>query len=278
MVVSEKAKTIGVLVCAVIALWIIWYTHDFRTYAKIHFLDVGQADATLIHVPTGEQMLIDCGKDSQGLEALQRTQNYFDRVIEYLVITHSDLDHFGGCHTILEHYHVEHILYNGLDKPGDVRWAGLWTAIVEEGAEVIALDDMFELVLGDVRVQSLFPDHDLRTSTEFSGNNSSVVLRVDSPKGSYLLTGDAEAEQEHYLIERTPEMLDVDVLKAGHHGSKTSSIEEFVVATSPDLAVVSAGADNRYGHPHGRVVSRFVRHEVGVLQTAIEGDIEFVLY
>lgn len=278
MGLSQQIKTTSFLVIIVLVLWVAGYTYDFRTHARIYFLDVGQADATLIHIPDGTQMLVDCGKDTRGLEALQRKQSYFDRTIEYLVITHADLDHFGGCIPILNTYTIEQVVYNGLDKAGDPRWEAMWEVIKEEGSEVVVVEQPMTWKLGELTIRSVFPNYPITQTPEFLGNNASVVLRIDSPEGSYLLTGDAEKEEEEFMLENMPGLLDVDVLKAGHHGSKTSSTEAFVSVVSPHTTVVSAGIGNRYGHPHGRVLARYKRHGVNILQTSMEGDISFMLY
>ncbi len=281
---SKKVTNLIVAVLLVVVVGGAWYWQRFLRYATIHFLDVGQGDATLIHVPPNTQMLIDCGRDAQGLAALARTQPYFDRTIEYLVLTHADADHYAGCIDILTRYTVEQFVFTGLGKRDHALWNAFMSHVQQGGSEIVQLVDTHTWYLDHVTITSLFPDqnivtHPLRFGSQVSqGNNASVVLRIDASHTSYLLMGDAEKQQEQYLVQQYGSALQSDVLKVGHHGSATSSTEEFLQHVGAGTGVISSGKENRYGHPAARVVARLKRHDIQVRRTDLEGDVQFMLY
>lgn len=251
------------------------------------FMDVGQGDATLI--TDGEtQVLIDCGIGDVVLTALGRNMPYFDRTIEYLIVSHADADHFGGCASVLHTFEVQHVYYNGLsEQRDDPKWAAFVAAVHEEGLELEPVDRVRTWDIGQAHVETLFPNFAITrmwratpSSKAVTDNNASVVVRISvAQQGRVLIMGDAEVEQEAYLAATyTNGELRADVLRTGHHGSKTSSTDVLLQAVGAKTAVISSGKDNRYGHPHERVVRRLERYGMTVRRTDIEGDISVVLY
>lgn len=237
---------------------------------NIHFLDIGQGDATLVTFGTGEQMLIDCAIDARILEALGRTLPFYDRTIEYLVVTHPDLDHYGGCIDVLERFDITHIYYTGVAKHNAYHTAFEQVLAAHPGTEFLVAPRRF--AFGSTTVEMLYPTEPLARESD-EPNNTSVIVLLTHIGHTALLMGDAEKEQEERLLEQYESKLDVDVLKVGHHGSKTSSIQDFVDATTPQHAVISAGGENSYGHPHLGVVRRFERASSTIWRTDKQGDI-----
>ena len=268
VITSKKIITVS---CALI-LFCILYVQKYNLDAKIYYLDVGQGDATLIHVPPHTQMLVDCGKTDQVLEAIGRNQAYYDRTIEYLVVSHADLDHYGGCIAVLERFDVVKVYYNGLEKDYDPAWRAFMKAIYDSDAELIVISERVQWEIGGLYIRSL-GGLDLS-----EGNNASVVLQLFSPNGVHLLTGDAEREREEYLSAEYGNALRSDIYKVGHHGSKTSSTDSFLKHVGASIGVISAGAGNQYGHPAARVVARLKRYGIEILETSVLGDVHFVLY
>ena len=268
--VLNKKKIITISCAVVIAC--VWYVYQFYAHAMIYYLDVGQGDATLIHVPPSTQMLVDCAKNDVVLEALGRHQAYYDRTIEYLVLTHADLDHYGGCISVLERFNVKKIFYNGLEKNYDPAWQTFKKAIEDEGAELVVVQGNERWEMGQLYIRAFGGPNNQE------GNNASVILQLFSLNGVHLLTGDAEAELEKFLSEKYGDELRSDVYKVGHHGSKTSSTDVFMQKIGASVGVISAGEDNQYGHPHARVVARLKRYGLEILETSVLGDIDFVLY
>jgi len=249
---------------------------------EITFLDIGQGDASFIEWPDGEQMLVDCAKDARILEALGRVMNFYDRQIDYLLVTHPDLDHYGGCTDVLERFEVENIIYTGLQK-GDASWEVFWQTVQEEGARYYQINEEEEWPIGDSNLHFLFPDYDVNSgSPPFSlakddTNNLSLVFMLSLGGVDVLFTGDMEDDLEKYLIGKYGDLLDAEILKVGHHGSGGSSSQEFLDIVTPELSTISVGADNKYGHPSLRVIRRLERQNSSVWRTDRQGDIKLYL-
>ncbi|PIR03135.1 MAG: hypothetical protein COV60_01930, partial [Candidatus Magasanikbacteria bacterium CG11_big_fil_rev_8_21_14_0_20_43_7] len=206
---------------------------------------------------------------------------------EYLVVTHPDLDHYGGCIDVLKRFDVSTIIYNGMEKPYDDLWVAFNSAIEEhqqEGKQYTLAEEQFVWTIASTTVNFLYPDHSIvddpgvpGVKKEANANDTSIIIKLSYGDQDVLLTGDAEEDLERYLVATYGDQLDVEILKAGHHGSQSSSIPEFISSTSPVLAIASAGKDNKFGHPARRVVRRFERAGVEFWQTDIHGDIVVTL-
>jgi competence protein ComEC len=249
-------------------------------FVKVTFLDIGQGDATFIEFPDGVQMLVDCAIDARIIEALGRVMPYYDHEIDYLLITHPDLDHYGGCTEVMKRFEIKNIVYTGMRKEYDDFWVEFWRTIEDEGAEYIEIDGEVVWDIASTTLHFLYPDHSIVDDPNIPGidndtgaNNSSIVFKLSFGESDILLTGDAEAELEVYLIATYGEQLDVESLKAGHHGSGSSSIQEFLDLVSPSSTFISSGLDNRYGHPSRRVLKRLERVGSQVWRTDLRGDI-----
>lgn len=251
---------------------------------KITFLDIGQGDATYLQFGDGEDMLIDCAIDGRILEALGRVMPWNDSVIDYLVVTHPDLDHYGGCEEVLKRFEVKHVVYNGLKKADSKVWQSFWGAVQEEHGEYTEVSNPHELTIASTTLEFLYPDHSIPVDSKIPGlnkdtgsNDTSIVVKVSYGNTSVLLMGDTEEPLEKYLIGQYSSELDVDVLKLGHHGSDSSSSQEFLETVSPEDAVVSCGKNNKYGHPSRRVMKRLERTSTTVWRTDTQGDVELVI-
>jgi competence protein ComEC len=221
---------------------------------QVTFLDVGQGDATLIESPTGTQVLIDGGKGSTVLRPLSRALGFFDRDIDMLIATHPDADHIGGLVDVLKRYRVHTIVMTENESDSPV-FEAFKNAVLKESAEIIFVraGEVFDLgsgVSGSTTLSILFPDYDPRG---LESNTSSIVSRLTYGESEYLFMGDSPQSIEEYLVGIASTTLTSDVLKVGHHGSRTSTAETFVTAVQPTYAIISAGKDNSYGHPHKEV-------------------------
>lgn len=242
---------------------------------SVSFLDVGQGDATLITTPDGVQVLIDGGPNSAVLRALGKQMSWFDRSIDMIVATHPDSDHIGGLIDVLERYEVKTIVLNGNQHttPVTERFAKM---IANEGAEVLVAEAGQKWQLGaSTTLSVLFPVSD---ASELESNMSSLIMRLTYKESDFLLTADAPMSIEQFLVESHGTRLKSEVLKVGHHGSKTSTDPLFVAAVQPALAVISAGKDNRYGHPHQSVLETLSgievmgTYEAGTVTVVTDGD------
>ena len=248
----------------------------------VSFLDIGQGDATFIVFPNGEQMLVDCAIDARILEALGRVMPFYDRDIDYLLVTHPDKDHYGGCPDVLDRFEIGHIIYNGYEKKDSTEWQAFWHFVQSEQAVHTDINKNQTMSIASTTITFLYPDHDLRVSPyvpleekkkEPNANNGSIVFLLSYGDIDMLFTGDAEKEVEQYLVDTYGSELDVEVLKVGHHGSNTSSIDPFVAEVTPEHAVISSGKENKYGHPSPRVLKRLERAHSTIWRTDIQGDI-----
>ncbi|MEK7613273.1 MAG: MBL fold metallo-hydrolase [Patescibacteria group bacterium] len=239
----------------------------------VAFLDVGQGDAIFIESPSGVQVLVDGGATRGVLREIRSVMPFYDRTIDVVVSTHPDQDHVGGLSYVLDRYQVGTVIESGNSADTPAQNAFTRARDAEGAREVVARRGM-RLLLGDgAYADILFPDRDV---SGVESNTASIVLRVAYGGHSFLLTGDAPHSIEKYLFSIYGKNLESDVLKAGHHGSRTSSNETFVKAVNPSYVVFSRGCDNRYGHPSRDVVELFKRLSVTAFDTCTNGTVTFV--
>lgn len=264
---------IGILACVSIVL-----SHRNNDgLLRVTYLDVGQGDATLIESPTGTQVLIDGGRGSAVLRPLNRVMGFFDRTIDMVIATHPDADHIGGLVGVLKRYRVHTIVMTENESDSPV-FEAFKSAVLKEGANVVyaRTGEVFDLgsgASGSTTLSILFPDHDPRS---LESNVSSIVSRLVYGESEYVFTGDSPQEIELYLVGMFGPLLTSDVLKVGHHGSRTSSAETFVTAVHPTYAIISAGKDNSYGHPHKEVTDLLTQKGIIQKNTAEVGSISSV--
>lgn len=255
---------------------------------KVVFLDVGQGDAILLQHKTS-QVLIDGGQGMAVLQRLGEEMPWFDRRIEVIVSTHPDRDHLEGLFHVLERYEVGLVVLPRVRHDSQLyqTWLERLTAKLNDQETAYRFGRAGQkIIAGDMEATILGPQASGSAPLGGKSNNASVITRVDYHGLSFLLTGDAEASVERALVVRcggslTPQStacggaagLRVDVLKAGHHGSKTSTSAALVEAASPSAAVISVGADSRFGHPHQEVLERIAG--IQVWRTDKHGSVQF---
>ena len=239
---------------------------------QISFLDVGQGDATLIETPDGYQLLVDGGPDLSVLRELGHELSFFDRTIDMVLATHPDADHISGLTDVLARYDVGTVIETTNGKETPVTKA-LAVAVENEHVQVINPEAGQVIMLGaSTTIRFLAPTGD---ETQWESNMASIIIRVEYGSTSVMLTGDAPIEIEKYVVEAYPAFLKSNILKLGHHGSKTSSSDEFLDAVHPEYAVVSAGLKNKYGHPHQSVMETVAARNIKTDETGKEGTITF---
>jgi competence protein ComEC len=243
---------------------------------EIVFLDVGQGDALAIRSPGGRWILVDTGPRGQTYDAGARVVVPYLRRrgvsrIEALVLTHPDLDHIGGAEAVVQALDVGYVI-DPSQATGKDAYLGVLEAAEREGVPWLEARRDVTLMLDGVEISVLYPDGSTLSSYGGTDSNAqSVVLLVRYGEFEALLTGDAPVEVEEAILDLLPS--DLEVLKVGHHGSNTSTSSSLLARTSPELAVISVGARNRYGHPHAGVVSRIIESGARVLRTDLAGDI-----
>ncbi|MDE2844143.1 MAG: ComEC/Rec2 family competence protein, partial [Chloroflexota bacterium] len=243
----------------------------------VYFLDVGQGDSALIVTPGGRRVLVDGGPEFGGAAgALSNHLPRWDRRLDLVAATHLDVDHSRGLLRVLETYRPRSVVV-GIPDSGSHLYPQWRRALAEGGHQVLHLSAGQALTLEEgVLLEVLHPPAVPLRGPAWDSNNNSLVLRLAYGEVSFLLTGDIEEEAERYLI-RQGRGLESDVLKAGHHGSNSSTTRAFLRAVQPRWAVISAGADNQYGHPHPEVLKRLNEAvgEANVFSTAAQGTIHF---
>lgn len=249
----------------------------FRTndgVLRVSFLDIGQGDSIYVQAPNGRSVLVDGGPDARVIDRLRDVRPQPDRAIDLMVETHPDKDHIAGLVSVLGSYEVKKFLHSEISS-GTLVDQSLTRAVANEPGldqiiarrgERIILDDRF-----GVYMDVLFPDQDTRAFKET--NEASIVMRLVYGNESFLLTGDSPISVEHFLVARDGAGLRTTVLKLGHHGSKTSSSDEYLDAVKPSYAVVSAGKNNRYHHPSPETMERVAARKIPVLSTIDRGTI-----
>ncbi len=213
---------------------------------QVHFIDVGQADCALILQGDGA-MLIDAGNNNDGDLVVDYLRDLGVTSLTYAVGTHPHEDHIGGLDTVLRKIPVENLLMPRIQTDTKT-FEDVLDAAMDRGLSITAprQNDTFSVGAAVVTALQCLETDDL--------NNASLIFRLDYGDVSFLFTGDAEAEAEEAVLgSRVP--LNCDVLKVGHHGSSTSTTEAFLLAVSPDYAVISCGVGNDYGHPHRETVN-----------------------
>jgi competence protein ComEC len=225
-------------------------------------------------MPDGTTLLVDAGGDT-----IDSTRRIGETVvseylwwrglseIDYVVATHADADHIDGLNDVLKNFTVRSALIarRPADDPEFAKFSQT-LARTSTHSEAIEAGDVIQF--GDVAVSVLWP----LAGGDTSKNNDSVVLRIEYGERAILLTGDIEQAAERSLLV-SQQALHTDVIKVPHHGSKTSSTEDFVVATKPQFAIISVGRNSRFGHPHKEVVERWQANGATVMTTGNNGTI-----
>ena len=214
---------------------------------NVHFIDVGQGDSILVDIGETE-VLIDGGGKLPGVVAY--LNNYVDGPLEVMVATHPHADHIGGLIAVLDAFEVEEIWLNG-DTSTSKTFNEFMSRVNAEGASVYEAERGNSIEVGVLSFLILHPVRPLVDDT----NNNSIVLRLSYGNVDFLFTGDAEQEAEAAMLTASDiPVPDVEILKVGHHGSRTASSQDFLAATSPEVAIYMAATGNRYGHPHKETI------------------------
>lgn len=257
------------LLILTIFLWanVIWFSNK---NLKIAFMDIGQGDAIFIKSPDGNKIIVDGGPGESLMKILPKQLSFFDKDIDMIVITNPDKDHFEGFIPLLQRYYVPVVLTSGI-RPLDNQVYLQFLKLAEDKKvkEVVANKGQIISIGGGAFMEVIFPDRDV---SALSHNDGSVVIKLIYKDISILLTGDTTEKMEKYFTAYNFD-LKSDVLKVAHHGSKTSTSEDFLKKVSPKIAIISAGIGNSYGHPHKEVLDRLENAKIKVFGTYEFGSI-----
>lgn len=231
---------------------------------EVHFIDVGQGDATLIK--NGDYtMLIDAAENDKGSAVQLYLQKQGVEKLDYLILTHTDSDHIGGADVIIEKFQVDTVFMGDYEKD-TATYRDVIQALDSKGLTWRQPEVGSEYALGDATFTIIAPN-----ASYNNPNDTSIGLILHKGERSFVFTGDAEAAEEDIVSNGIN--LDADVFKSGHHGSKTSSDEALLDAISPTYAVISCGEGNSYGFPHARTLNNLRARGVQVFRTDEQGSI-----
>lgn len=269
---NSKTARIGLLVLLVVILGILVSVARGQStephMTSVSMFDVGQGDSFLIQASNGKQMLIDGGKDATVLGELAKVMPWGDRSIDIVLATHPDMDHIGGLDEVLKRYKVDMFLTSEVGGETE-EYKNLLRIVHEKKIPAYFVRQGMKFDLSSTEYfLVLFPDRDVKG---WETNTGSVVGKFVSGERSVLFTGDSPAPIEQYLSKMVPGLLDVDILKLGHHGSRTSTTAAYLKATTPSLALISAGKNNSYGHPHKEVTDLLKQFKVPFISTQDSG-------
>ena len=255
-----------------IILWTVILGEDRHGLLTFAVLNIGQGDSLFIESPTGAQVLVDGGPNNNLMKEISTVLPWYDRHIDMLVVTNPDKDHYEGFIPLMKKYSVDVVLEPGTKSPTDT-YATLEKEISDKKIPRVYARRGQRIDLGGgAYLQILFPDRDV---SGLSSNDGSIVMRLVYGDTSVALQGDSTAKIERYLVGLDGDNLKANILKAGHHGSRTSTTEEYVLAVSPQWAVMSSGANNSYGHPHFETLDTLAKLNVPALDTCNNGRLIF---
>lgn len=242
---------------------------------EVNFFDVGQGDTIFIESPKRHQILIDGGPGSTILEKLAGEMPFWDKTIDLIILTHPEYDHMTGLIEVLKRYKVENILWTGVVR--ETAEAQEWEKLIKEEEAQIKIATAGQKIIMNpgLVIEILHPFEILEGRIFEDSNNTSIVSKLIFGENSFLFSGDIYKSVEKEFLDRGI-VIGSDVLKVSHHGSKTSTSEDFLKKVSPEIAVILAGKDNPYGHPHEVVLETLAKCGIKILRTDEQGDIKII--
>jgi competence protein ComEC len=242
---------------------------------EVTFFNVGHGDAIFIRTLNDQRILIDGGLGGQVIQKLGQRLPFFDRRIDMVILTHPHPDHITGLISVIKRYRIGKIFYTDV-KTQEELFTIFKNEVLAKNIPLVKVDKITSQDLGgEVVLKFLYPDYDLNQEIieEKEINNTSIVVKLIYKKSSFLFVGDAGESEEERLI-ASGQNLKADVLKIGHHGSSTSSGQEFIQAVSLQFAIITCGESYNLSHPNLRVIRRLERAGVKIYRTDKQGDIK----
>ncbi|KKR26157.1 MAG: Competence protein ComEC [Microgenomates group bacterium GW2011_GWC1_39_7] len=269
-----REALLSALILSNVFVWVAVYQRHPSNVLSVYFLDVGQGDAIFIDSPTHGRVLIDGGANRKVLSELGKILPFADKRIDVIVETHPDKDHIGGLPEVVSRFEIGMFLEPGVESENTIDDELKKRLAQSKIPELLAKRGMVVNFGDGTKLQILFPLPDQDVSN-WETNSASIVARLVYGDKSFLLTGDSPIRIENVLLNLDPSLLDSDVLKAGHHGSRTSTSLPYAEAVSPEYAVISVGKDNTYGHPHQEVLNILETIGAEIVSTVEGGTIKF---
>lgn len=259
-----------------LVIWVVFtlFPINIRRGLIISFLDVGQGDSILVKTPNNKYLLFDGGPDLSVLYELGRRMGRSSS-IALVVLTHPHADHINGLNFINKRNDVENIFINDVNYKNDA-WDELkLTCSLSEKCVNLGVRSEVAFSIDGVNINMWAPDCEGYVKNV---NNCSIVTLLEYKNFRVLLMGDAEHEEEKWMLSKYSQAIEeIDVLKAGHHCSRTASGEDFLDFISPNITICSVGQDNTFGHPHSETIENLKTRNIPILRTDLEGTIVLVI-
>jgi len=266
-------KTYLIIILCTTSFWLNWPFINHLNHYALHFLDIGQGDAILIRSPTNCTIFIDGGPDNKLTDDLSKTLPVLENQIDLLVLTHPHADHMNGLISLLNRYEVKSVFITGISYSNPT-YTEFNHLINQKGTQIYYVQAPQKYELCGIQFEIIYPiNSEIGQSIE-NINNSSIVMRVKIKDNWVYLNGDAELEEEHEILEAGFK-LDSDIMKAGHHGSRTSNSLEMLKAVSPKELVIQSGVGNSYLHPHPETLQKAKELGIKVKRNDIRGTISY---
>jgi len=270
---KRNIKIFGIMFLVLLVVVSFWlYSELDYGKLKVYFLDVGQGDSILIKTPSNHQILIDGGPDNKVIQRLSKHMMFFDRTIDMVVLTHPEKDHISGLIDVLKRYKVNTILETGMNC--ETFECNEWENIKKQKniqSMYAQIGEKFDFGDG-AEINILHPFESIHNVELKDKNLGSIVIKLIYGNTSMLFTGDIEQLVEKKLLSAGLD-ISADVLKIAHHGSKTSSSEDFLKLVDPIFSFIEVGQNNRYGHPSSEVLLRLQEIGTQILRTDEKGDV-----
>lgn len=256
----KRVVILAILILPNFFAWNYVVRENSRDLLTLAFMNVGQGDSIFIEAPNGNQIIIDSGPNESVIRQISAQMPSYDRTIDAHITTHPDLDHIGGTPAILERYNVGEYFYSSTDeKSGAVERVD--ETVISRNIATSSLHAGDKIILDKNRgvyLEVLWPPTQYESKDK---NDFSIVARLVYGEVSAMLTGDASTLIEKIIASGfNSTKLKSNILKLGHHGSKTATSENFLKIVAPDYAIISAGTDNKYNHPSPEIVEKVVKH------------------
>lgn len=234
----------------------------------LYTIDTGNSDCMVIRAPEGDSMLVDAA-DSDDYANISGTLKALGiEQLNAVLATHPDADHIGSMSDVIGNFSPS-VLYLTSYEKNTATYDRMIKQANDSGVSLVKVTAPYQFNLGSVDCTVLNP----QSKPYDSANESSIVLLLKYGENKILLTGDIEEQSLEEILSAYPDLIDVDVLKIAHHGSADSTSQEWLTATTPALAIITAGANNDYGHPHKETLTLLDQNGIATLRTDQNGDI-----
>jgi len=252
-------------------IWFLFYQSQPHLF-KIYFFDVGQGDATLIRTANQINILIDGGPDNAVIYKLGEALPFYDRQIDLMILTHPQMDHLTGLIEVIKRFEVKTIMAPDVESDSAIYQTFLEIIKQKKIKTVFVQNPLLIPIDQKTKLVFLWPQKNLLTKKSKNLNDYSIVTQLIYKNTSVLVMGDFEKEE---ILASQNLDLTSEILRAGHHGAKDANSDKFIKTVSPIYAVISAGQNNPYGHPHAQTLQNLNRLNINIFRTDLSGDIIF---